>query len=48
MRLNNRLASASVSVSQVQDVYNNIEKSLMVSLKRTEMSCLQVISLLCN
>ena len=26
--LNNRLASASVSVSQVQDVYNNIEKSL--------------------
>ncbi|MFL2584870.1 MAG: GldL-related protein [Flavobacteriaceae bacterium] len=26
--LNNRLASASVSVSQVQDVYSNIEKSL--------------------
>ena len=26
--LNNRLASASISVSQVQDVYNNIEKSL--------------------
>ena len=26
--LNNRLASASVSVSQVQDVYNSIEKSL--------------------
>ena len=26
--LNKRLASASVSVSQVQDVYNNIEKSL--------------------
>ena len=26
--LNNRLASASVSVSQVQDVYNNIKKSL--------------------
>ena len=26
--LNNRLASASVSVSQVQEVYNNIEKSL--------------------
>ena len=26
--LNNRLASASVSVSQVQNVYNNIEKSL--------------------
>ena len=26
--LNNRLASASVSVSQVQDVYNNIERSL--------------------
>lgn len=26
--LNNRLASASVSVSHVQDVYNNIEKSL--------------------
>ncbi|MGB0367722.1 MAG: GldL-related protein [Flavobacteriaceae bacterium] len=26
--LNNRLVSASVSVSQVQDVYNNIEKSL--------------------
>ena len=26
--LNNRLASASVSVSQVPDVYNNIEKSL--------------------
>ena len=27
-KLNNRLASASISVSQVQDVYNNIEKSL--------------------
>ena len=26
--LNKRLASASISVSQVQDVYNNIEKSL--------------------
>ena len=26
--LNNRLVSASISVSQVQDVYNNIEKSL--------------------
>ena len=26
--LNNRLASASISVTQVQDVYNNIEKSL--------------------
>ena len=26
--LNNRLSSASVSVSQVQDLYNNIEKSL--------------------
>ncbi len=26
--LNNRLASASISVSQVQDVYNSIEKSL--------------------
>ena len=26
--LNKRLASASISVSQVQDVYNNIDKSL--------------------
>ena len=46
--LNNRLASASVSVSQVQDVYNSIEKALMVNLKPIVMLYQQAINLLFN